>query len=558
MKKKILIFCFLVSIFSVTMALPLMAYPVTADWCYYCGNLEEELPENHCSANCSCVYHECPDCGREYLWDPCSSEHSYGGYESVNSANCTDCEEEASVCSDCGEYYDYVCVSPPLGHQGTWVIVTEATCDTEGLRQMNYCKRCYRVISEAIPALGHDTDGRIMTSEYLKSAATCTSAAVYYKSCSRCGEKSSSTFTSGSKDASNHTMGIVNGGTSAVHTKYKCCGTVVSSKHSYSTSVSAQATCTSKGKTKYTCSCGYYYTSSNIPALGHSYVSTVTSPTCLETGHTTHVCSRCSDTYTDSETPALGHSYTDTVTAPTCIKAGYTTHTCSRCSDTYTDSEIPATGHTWTDTTREEPTCTEPGLQHQACACGETKSIEILAPGHSYTGTVTPPTCTEAGYTTHTCSACGDFYTDSETPATGHTWTDTTREEPTCTEPGLQHQACACGETQSIDIDALGHDISVEEIIQPTCTKQGYTIRKCSRCDVSEIVPDSFVGLIDHQYRNGVCGLCGAFSPNSGSSGSAIGDDEEPDSLKKMLSAVLLTVTSAATAAIFDSAKKKR
>ena len=40
---------------------------------------------------------------------------------------------------------------------------------------------------------------------------------------------------------------------------------------------------------------------------------------------------------------------------------------------------------------------------------------------HSYTDTVTPPTCTEQGYTTHTCE-CGDSYTDSYVPALGHDW----------------------------------------------------------------------------------------------------------------------------------------
>ena len=40
---------------------------------------------------------------------------------------------------------------------------------------------------------------------------------------------------------------------------------------------------------------------------------------------------------------------------------------------------------------------------------------------HKYVSEVTEPTCTEGGYTTHTCSRCGDSYTDSETQAAGHT-----------------------------------------------------------------------------------------------------------------------------------------
>ena len=38
---------------------------------------------------------------------------------------------------------------------------------------------------------------------------------------------------------------------------------------------------------------------------------------------------------------------------------------------------------------------------------------------HSYVSVVTAPTCVNDGYTTHTCSLCGDSYTDSETTPTG-------------------------------------------------------------------------------------------------------------------------------------------
>ena len=40
---------------------------------------------------------------------------------------------------------------------------------------------------------------------------------------------------------------------------------------------------------------------------------------------------------------------------------------------------------------------------------------------HSYEDVVTPPTCTEQGYTTHTC-ICGDSYVDSYVPALGHNY----------------------------------------------------------------------------------------------------------------------------------------
>ena len=43
---------------------------------------------------------------------------------------------------------------------------------------------------------------------------------------------------------------------------------------------------------------------------------------------------------------------------------------------------------------------------------------------HNYGSVVTAPTCTEAGYTTYTCSLCGDEYTDNEESALGHNYVD--------------------------------------------------------------------------------------------------------------------------------------
>ena len=46
---------------------------------------------------------------------------------------------------------------------------------------------------------------------------------------------------------------------------------------------------------------------------------------------------------------------------------------------------------------------------------------------HKYTTVTTPPTCTDQGYTTHTCQ-CGDSYIDSYVAALGHTPGDAVRE----------------------------------------------------------------------------------------------------------------------------------
>ena len=50
--------------------------------------------------------------------------------------------------------------------------------------------------------------------------------------------------------------------------------------------------------------------------------------------------------------------------------------------------------------------------------------VEEPAHEHSYEAVVTEPTCTEGGYTTYTCSVCGDSYVADETDALGHDFVD--------------------------------------------------------------------------------------------------------------------------------------
>ena len=61
------------------------------------------------------------------------------------------------------------------------------------------CDACGAKTSE------HDPSAETADDKYLKSAATCTAKAVYYKSCAICGEKGTETFEYGEKDPDNHT-----------------------------------------------------------------------------------------------------------------------------------------------------------------------------------------------------------------------------------------------------------------------------------------------------------------------------------------------------------------
>ena len=120
----------------------------------------------------------------------------------------------------------------------------------------------------------------------------------------------------------------------------------------------------------------------------------------------------------------------------------------------------------------------------------------VEAHEHSYTAVVTAPTCTEKGYTTHTCS-CGDSYVDTYTDALGHAWdSGKVTKQPTATETGVRTYTCTrCNATKTETIPAGG------------CPSAGFT----------DVPPESnwaHAG-IDYCVANGIMGGMGdgTFAP---------------------------------------------
>ena len=154
----------------------------------------------------------------------------------------------------------------------------------------------------------------------------------------------------------------------------------VSHTHSYKDVVTAP-TCTEKGYTTHTCSCGDSYVDTYVDALGHSWDNgkVTKQPTETESGVKTFTCTRCGETKTET-IPKLTHehSYTAVVTAPTCTEKGYTTHTCA-CGDSYVDTYVDALGHSWdSGKVTKQPTETETGIRTYACTrCSATKTESI-------------------------------------------------------------------------------------------------------------------------------------------------------------------------------------
>ena len=121
---------------------------------------------------------------------------------------------------------------------------------------------------------------------------------------------------------------------------------------------------------------------------------------------------------------------------------------------------------------------------------------------HSYDAVVTAPTCTEKGYTTHTC-ACGDSYVDTYVDALGHAWDEGKVTKPaTEAEDGVKTFTCTrCGETKTEVIPALSHEHSYKAVVTaPTCTARGYTTHTCA-CGDSYV--DTYVDALGHAWDNG-------------------------------------------------------
>ena len=340
--------------------------------------------------------------------------------------------------------------------------------------------------------------------------------------------------------------------------------------HSYADNVVAP-TCTQPGYTTHTCQkCGHSYQDSETAALGHSYIHTVVDPTCEAPGYTTHICDRCGDSYTDGETAALGHSYVSVVTPPTTKEQGYTTHTCQNCGHSYVDSYTDPVKNTITVTvtkTFAKVTASAvnvrkgPGTAYgrvttlhrgdkveileQKTVSGkiwgryedgwfritgyatletvtETYEVEVDEPvvpecEHSYVSTVKDPTCTEKGYTTHTCQKCGDSYTDGETAALGHKYTSVVT-PPTTTAQGYTTHTCQnCGHSYVDSYTDPVKDTVTETVtkVYATITASAVNVRKGAgasyskvttlhRGDVVEILEQTTVdGKIWGRYEDG-------------------------------------------------------
>ena len=233
----------------------------------------------------------------------------------------------------------------------------------------------------------------------LAQAATCVAKATYYYNCV-CNDIGTETYEFGTTNPYNHNNQLIPGKESDCHEKCSQCGetTQDGNSHRYQSSIVTNATCTSKGTTQYTCSCGYSYTSQDIPTIAHEPLTTAT----WSSDHTTVTvqCKNCTKKWSGTASEYENKKATCTVANQYYHTATFSvngTNKTFNCGVTHTGSNLGHIAGTAATCTTAQ-ICTRDG-------CGVTLQASL---GHSPSATVTwssdhsvaTVSCTRIGCTT--------------------------------------------------------------------------------------------------------------------------------------------------------------
>lgn len=385
------------------------------------------------------AYYECSVCGKKYedargywaikdpdwLIDPATG-HDWDDGEITTAPTCENPGVLTYTCKNDSTHTDTVSI-PPLGHNLTFMVAHEPTCEQDGYEAYYLCLNCDRCFE--------DSAGTIDISIVVKPATGHVATSLW----------ENETPASCTKDGSYDEV-----------TYCETCGKELSR------------------------------TPVTVPAKGHTPGTPVRknekAATCTAAGSYTEViyCSVCDTLLSETEisVPALGHEWGawNETTPASCLTDGAETRVCAHDASHKQARAIPATGHIWGAWTVTKPaTETEEGSETRICqndpAHTETRAIPVL--GHIHTLEKTDAkeaSCTEAGNIEYwVCADCGRLFGDAEgknalntedvvIPAPGHDWGEwTLTARPTFTAKGTESRTCErCLETETRYTAILG------------------------------------------------------------------------------------------------------
>lgn len=416
-------------------------------------------------------------------------EHEFGEWTVVEQSTCSQMGTAQRTCK-CGETETQWL---PLAEHSfsDWTVVEQPTCSQQGVQQRT-CQ-CGETETAPVDTIDHNFQSK-------RVSPTCTEQGYTQNVCQVCGYTTQTDFV----DAEGHMLSFVGGKQATckdpgwedyeycLYCSYTTFVEIPVLQHDYQVS-RHEPTCTEQGYTEYYCHlCGDFYREDVVDALGHTYQYFSGQPaTCTEIGWEDYsVCTTCNfSTYI--EIPALGHNSKKEVVAPTCSENGYTLNVCTVCEKRYTTNIVPALGHDLMSIPGQPATCTQGGWNdHVVCqrqGCKYTTYKEIQPLGHNYATSWVDPTCTQDGYSTHTCRTCGDTYVDNIKQALGHTEVVDKGVLASCLTDGITEgkhcSVCNLVLVEQQVVEALGHDLVHFDAHNPSCTGGGWeAYDRCDRC----------------------------------------------------------------------------
>ena len=344
----------------------------------------------------------------------------------------------------------------------------KATCKDRAV-----CTTC----GAAYGGLGTHSFTEKVAEQYLKSAATCTAKAVYYRSCTFCGEKGTETFETGNVldhdwDEPSYTWTAVTDGYMCVASgKCKNCDADASDIATVTYAVKKAPTCLNAGTGTYTAtfSAAHGFPAQTkdvlLPAIGHTWGTATYTWTQTGTGYTCTAKRVCENDAAHVESETVTGDYS-VITEPTCLAAGLGRYQVSFkadwAKDASKDVSIPALGHDWGKWTSNGD-----GTHTHVCKRDKTHTEMVSCSG----GTAT---CTEKA----TCAGCGGKY--GEKDSDNHTG----KKEWTTTKPTHEQKWSCCGE---VVVAKESHTFGKWVITKKaTFRKDGEKTRTCEVCEYVE------------------------------------------------------------------------